>query len=174
MVLVEEPVHRVGIPCLLVVTSVRVDVLAVQFDSARGTSATHDLVHAVQAANERALAAAGRPDDGRDLVGGNGQRDVLDHKNRQFQSELVKVAAHPIDQCRADLVVVLRQVERCHFRITQCIGKSRYEQVAQLIAATPLGRMGRPEEIASVVRFLLSEEASFVTGQTIVACGGRV
>jgi 3-oxoacyl-[acyl-carrier protein] reductase len=45
--------------------------------------------------------------------------------------------------------------------------------VARLIAATPLGRIGRPEEIASVVRFLLSEESSFVTGQTVVACGGR-
>jgi 3-oxoacyl-[acyl-carrier protein] reductase len=45
--------------------------------------------------------------------------------------------------------------------------------VAQLIAITPLGRMAKPEEIASVVRFLLSEDSSFVTGQTIVACGGR-
>lgn len=46
--------------------------------------------------------------------------------------------------------------------------------VQQLINITPLGRMAEPEEIASVVRFLLSEESSFVTGQTIVACGGRV
>jgi len=45
--------------------------------------------------------------------------------------------------------------------------------VAKLIAATPLGRMAEPAEIASVVRFLLSEESSFMTGQTIVACGGR-
>lgn len=43
----------------------------------------------------------------------------------------------------------------------------------RLIAVTPLGRMAEPAEIASVVRFLLSEESSFVTGQTIVACGGR-
>ena len=46
--------------------------------------------------------------------------------------------------------------------------------LAQLIAITPLGRIGQPEEIARVVRFLLSEDSSFVTGQTIVACGGRV
>jgi 3-oxoacyl-[acyl-carrier protein] reductase len=45
--------------------------------------------------------------------------------------------------------------------------------VQQLIAATPLGRMADPAEMATVVRFLLSEESSFVTGQTIVACGGR-
>lgn len=45
--------------------------------------------------------------------------------------------------------------------------------IDQLIAVTPMGRMAQPEEIASVVRFLLSEESSFITGQTIAACGGR-
>ena len=38
--------------------------------------------------------------------------------------------------------------------------------------ATPLGRVGRPEEIAAVIAFLASDEASFVTGATIVADGG--
>lgn len=47
------------------------------------------------------------------------------------------------------------------------------DMVDQLIAITPLGRMANPSEMASVVRFLLSEDSSFITGQTIVACGGR-
>jgi glucose 1-dehydrogenase len=38
--------------------------------------------------------------------------------------------------------------------------------------AVPLGRVARPEEIASVIAFLASDDASYVTGQTIFADGG--
>lgn len=48
------------------------------------------------------------------------------------------------------------------------------EMKQTVIAGTPMGRLGKPEEIASFVRFLLSEESSFTTGQTMVASGGRV
>jgi glucose 1-dehydrogenase len=36
----------------------------------------------------------------------------------------------------------------------------------------PMGRAGRSDEIASVLAFLASDEASYITGQTIFACGG--
>jgi glucose 1-dehydrogenase len=36
----------------------------------------------------------------------------------------------------------------------------------------PMGRAGRPEEIASVFAFLASDDAYYITGQTIYACGG--
>jgi NAD(P)-dependent dehydrogenase (short-subunit alcohol dehydrogenase family) len=41
-----------------------------------------------------------------------------------------------------------------------------------LAERTPLGRIGRPEEIAAVVVFLLSDAASFMTGSTVVVDGG--
>lgn len=37
----------------------------------------------------------------------------------------------------------------------------------------PLGRLGKPEEVASMVSFLASDEADFITGQAFVICGGR-
>jgi len=44
----------------------------------------------------------------------------------------------------------------------------------RMVDATPLKRIGRPEEMAELALFLLSERASFITGQTCVADGGRV
>lgn len=46
------------------------------------------------------------------------------------------------------------------------------EQAAAMRAATPLRRGAQPEEIAEVVSFLLSDRASFITGETINANGG--
>jgi 3-oxoacyl-[acyl-carrier protein] reductase len=43
-----------------------------------------------------------------------------------------------------------------------------------VVDQTPLGRLGKPEEIAAVIRFLLSEESSFITGDTLEASGGRI
>lgn len=51
---------------------------------------------------------------------------------------------------------------------------SHPEMEAQIVARHPVGRMGRPEEIAEAVVWLCSEAASFVTGHAMVVDGGYV
>ncbi|MBI2468512.1 MAG: SDR family oxidoreductase, partial [Candidatus Rokubacteria bacterium] len=46
------------------------------------------------------------------------------------------------------------------------------ERAEAFVRSVPLGRTGRPEEIAAVVRFLVSDEASYLTGQVIYVNGG--
>ena len=47
------------------------------------------------------------------------------------------------------------------------------EEKQKVLSAIPLGRLGTPEEIASVVVFLASDESSYITGITIDVSGGR-
>jgi NAD(P)-dependent dehydrogenase (short-subunit alcohol dehydrogenase family) len=55
--------------------------------------------------------------------------------------------------------------------IDQAGGTAAVEQMAK--AAVPMGRLGEPEEIANVVMWLVSPEASYVTGALYDVSGGR-
>jgi 3-oxoacyl-[acyl-carrier protein] reductase len=46
------------------------------------------------------------------------------------------------------------------------------EATAAMLQNTPLGRLGEPEDVAGAVRFLCSDEASFITGEVILVDGG--
>jgi NAD(P)-dependent dehydrogenase (short-subunit alcohol dehydrogenase family) len=53
-------------------------------------------------------------------------------------------------------------------------GEDAAEVLEQRLAANPLNRIGRPHEVASVVAFLASNDASYITGECINVCGGDV
>jgi NAD(P)-dependent dehydrogenase (short-subunit alcohol dehydrogenase family) len=46
------------------------------------------------------------------------------------------------------------------------------KKLAGYIEAVPLQRMGTPEEVASMIAYLASDEAAYITGQTIRVDGG--
>jgi NAD(P)-dependent dehydrogenase (short-subunit alcohol dehydrogenase family) len=46
--------------------------------------------------------------------------------------------------------------------------------VNKILSRTPMGRIGEPDEVASIAVFLASEDSSYVTGQTIYPDGGRM
>jgi NAD(P)-dependent dehydrogenase (short-subunit alcohol dehydrogenase family) len=48
------------------------------------------------------------------------------------------------------------------------------EMIEQVSAATPIGRIGEPEEIGDAAVWLCSDDASFVTGEAMVIDGGYV
>jgi 3-oxoacyl-[acyl-carrier protein] reductase len=55
---------------------------------------------------------------------------------------------------------------------TPMVSAIRPEMLAEYEKQIPLGRIGRPEDVANVVLFLASEETEYVTGQTVPVTGG--
>jgi NAD(P)-dependent dehydrogenase (short-subunit alcohol dehydrogenase family) len=57
--------------------------------------------------------------------------------------------------------------------ILKAVGTDR-EAKRRILARTPLGRIGEPEEIAAIAVFLAGQDSSYITGQTLYADGGRL
>jgi len=58
------------------------------------------------------------------------------------------------------------------FMETEMTSELTDQQKARIVRQTPLSRLGRVDDVSSAVKFLLSDESSFITGQTIVVDGG--
>lgn len=56
---------------------------------------------------------------------------------------------------------------------TPMLGDMSEEHIGYMVERVPLGRMGRPEEVAGLIAFLASEEFSFATGACFDLSGGR-
>ena len=56
---------------------------------------------------------------------------------------------------------------------TPMVGEMSDEHVSYMISRIPLGRMGRPEEVAALICWLASEDMTFSTGATFDVSGGR-
>ena len=52
------------------------------------------------------------------------------------------------------------------------INNTKKEVIDEVVSKTSLNRIAKPEEIAKVISFLLSDDASYITGQTIRVDGG--
>jgi acetoacetyl-CoA reductase len=57
--------------------------------------------------------------------------------------------------------------------MTEMVGKVPANVLEQIIASVPVKRLGRPEEIARAVEFLVDENAGFITGETLSINGGH-
>jgi NAD(P)-dependent dehydrogenase (short-subunit alcohol dehydrogenase family) len=64
--------------------------------------------------------------------------------------------------------------QRSVARITEVTGRDEGEAEAALAAASPLGRLLEPAEVAFAVAFLAAPEAGAINGQTLVLDGGGI
>jgi NAD(P)-dependent dehydrogenase (short-subunit alcohol dehydrogenase family) len=81
-----------------------------------------------------------------------------DLKGRDIRVNLVAPGAVVTPAYKSELKMTDAQIERF---------------VAQMAEATPLGRVGQPDEIAKAVSFLASDDASYITGTELFVDGGK-
>ncbi|MGC5054426.1 SDR family NAD(P)-dependent oxidoreductase [Micromonospora sp. DT48] len=64
--------------------------------------------------------------------------------------------------------------QRANVELGRMVDTDPAQMLAERVATIPLGRTGRPQEVAAAVAFLASDDASYITGETLNVCGGDV
>lgn len=102
---------------------------------------------------------------------------ALRPRPRQIHYSASKLAVIALARCTAEAVAPYNVRINCvapGLTDTEMMRVFPQSVIDQVASETPMRRYGQPEEIAAVIRFLLSDEASYITGQTLTADGGRV
>lgn len=87
--------------------------------------------------------------------------------NQLTKNTAIALAPHGIRVCGIGPGTVLTELTRNAVWTDEAARRS-------ILSRTPMGRAGEPEEIAAIAAFLASDDASYVTGETIYADGGRL
>lgn len=87
--------------------------------------------------------------------------------NQLTRNTAIALAPHRIRVCGIGPGTVLTELTRNAVWTDEAARRS-------ILSRTPIGRAGEPEEIAAIAAFLASDDASYVTGETIYADGGRL
>lgn len=103
------------------------------------------------------VALAGNPGQANYVAAKSGIIGLTKSNARELASRNITVNAVAPGYIRTDMTAVLND-----------------EQRESLSKQIPLGRLGEPEDIAKAVAFLVSEEASYITGQVLTVDGGMV
>jgi len=87
--------------------------------------------------------------------------------NQLTRNAAIALAPHRIRVCGIGPGTILTDLARNAVM-------SNPDALKGILSRTPLGRAGEPEEIAAIAAFLASDDASYVTGETLYADGGRL